>query len=67
MLRDPKILLHITWVISPARVPKGSYQKITHRNQPNRCTCIVHDEQDKRRFMKDIARTMQTARPGNIR
>jgi predicted RNA binding protein YcfA (HicA-like mRNA interferase family) len=65
-IKNPKVLLHITWKIAPDRVPKGSYQKIQHP-EPNRVTCTVHDEEDKQQFMRDIARVMRTARPGNIR
>lgn len=65
-LTNPKVLLHITWQVDANRVPKGSYQKIQHP-EPGRVTCIVHDDEDKQRFMRDIARSMRDARPGNIR
>lgn len=50
--------MRVDWVINSARVPKGCFENIPHPNEPNRCTCIVHDEQDKQRFMRDIKQTM---------
>jgi hypothetical protein len=58
MLCQPQVLMQIDWKINPARVPKGCFENIPHPIELNRCTCIVHDEQDKQRFMRDIKRTM---------
>jgi hypothetical protein len=57
MLRQPQILMRVDWVINPARVPKGAFEHIPHSSDLNRCTCVVHDKQDKRRFIRDIERT----------
>lgn len=46
--------MRVDWVINPARVPKGSFERIPHRDGPHRCTCVVHDEADKRRFVRCI-------------
>jgi hypothetical protein len=58
-LRNPKILLHVTWVIAPDRVAKGEFIRTNHQHKPNHVTCIVHDEADKRRFMRCITEAIK--------
>jgi hypothetical protein len=49
--------MRVDWVVNPARVPKGSFERIAHPDGPHRCTCVVHDDQDKQRFIRCIERT----------